>query len=1243
MRTLFSIFFFLLALCLHSQDEPPPPEDFEIDACPELVHCISSQETYDHYLPWGDYGTAAVRNCGGAAFIQSNFKFEALSKEITIDVTWEPDPGQTDNIKCGIMDACGFYGSCVAGSICEDDGDVELFTDNLIVGHTYIFYVDGCLTYEVDLEITFDPGPIDDFESLTGVILKPKRSCALEFGENTYCQNMTFIPELFGPSQNEIEYLLEHEFAICRGAIVSDNGYEEQLEIMDIDDFERSFDEPGNYTFTLNEIELFCASYDLELVYEFEITTVNEHFGEYFLCEHDLDNWKPEEQWLGPGISEPGYYLFEYENECGCPYYQDITIEVYEEEYTSDELVLCPDDYPFEYFDGYILDYEPDDYELFLLFDEESGVRGYDGDRCDSLIHLTVINENPEDRCSSCDLPLILEKSKIIYCIPFDNGSFDVSGKANRVIPEGVRYDNNGPAGNPLWEVVFDGRGDHIRLPHIDDLNTSGFAFDFQFNKGDDFDNGPVETLISKGDLSKDNMRFNIELVRKTEELFDLQAKFHTSTTEHILTIGDMEIDTWHGTTFVVEEDSISLYYNGELHDQIFKTEELKGNNEDVYLGILDEGDELTNAYVGRMDNFKYWKQKLSGQDVLFLYFPEKQFEVNVDLYMTCCEAVDYEGILINAQNPYDTIIYPESSPTGYDSVFFISYVEIESGPQIVNGMQLDDIIVIQMVSCSETCGTEVSWQLPEAQSFSDLCGISEITSSNGNSIQLDENISYLEVDYVATNNCGHSSQYSFAVELICEYESFIPLAEDYSFEIENGLECDDSETYCISNNYSMHPNALTQGLTEEIEVLAYNDLLLTWTLNGVAQSKMIESQADLDIELVFEEVGYYDICLLSIESACDTKALDYCKTIEVVNGSSIDYGSLRACEGSIASVLPTEMNEELQELVVEANDTGSYKISHADDCGCVNEELVQIELIENEIEMLELEVCEASFPIEIMGELFDNDQTYNGSLLIFRGASEQEDALGESCDSLILLTINVNEEIEVELSAEICEGDNYMGYTESGIYEITGQTDAGCDSTTIIELQVNVEESYFESVTICEGESYNGYEEPGVYTQVYQTENGCDSIVQTEVLVNELSILNFFEVICEGEEFMGYDQTGIYEETYIAQNGCDSLVTVNLTVLEESHPDCITSSTEEVLPDVKVYPNPASDFIFIEVNQADLLKASYKIFDVSGKMFMEGSVRGGEKINLSGLDDGLYMLLFTNGQSQAVRPILKL
>lgn len=64
---------------------------------------------------------------------------------------------------------------------------------------------------------------------------------------------------------------------------------------------------------------------------------------------------------------------------------------------------------------------------------------------------------------------------------------------------------------------------------------------------------------------------------------------------------------------------------------------------------------------------------------------------------------------------------------------------------------------------------------------------------------------------------------------------------------------------------------------------------------------------------------------------------------------------------------------------------------------------------------------------------------------------------------------------------------------------------------------------------------------------------------------------------------------------------------------------------------DCKVYPNPASSFLKINVNNTDIIH--YQLFSIDGRMLMAGDCHNDEGINVSTLPQGLY-LLKVNGQT---------
>ncbi|MEQ1746671.1 MAG: T9SS type A sorting domain-containing protein [Saprospiraceae bacterium] len=83
-------------------------------------------------------------------------------------------------------------------------------------------------------------------------------------------------------------------------------------------------------------------------------------------------------------------------------------------------------------------------------------------------------------------------------------------------------------------------------------------------------------------------------------------------------------------------------------------------------------------------------------------------------------------------------------------------------------------------------------------------------------------------------------------------------------------------------------------------------------------------------------------------------------------------------------------------------------------------------------------------------------------------------------------------------------------------------------------------------------------------------------------------------------------------------------------------------SGIEAVWPEkqVKVYPNPASDFIYIELPDGG--QSEYQIFDLTGSLIMSGFVSNG-KIDVSSLLPGGYMLQIRSKSTLVTKKIVKI
>jgi hypothetical protein len=86
---------------------------------------------------------------------------------------------------------------------------------------------------------------------------------------------------------------------------------------------------------------------------------------------------------------------------------------------------------------------------------------------------------------------------------------------------------------------------------------------------------------------------------------------------------------------------------------------------------------------------------------------------------------------------------------------------------------------------------------------------------------------------------------------------------------------------------------------------------------------------------------------------------------------------------------------------------------------------------------------------------------------------------------------------------------------------------------------------------TICQGENFEGYTDTGIYQDTFIAQNGCDSIRILHLFVTPLTITTIQKEICSGQSFEGYTAAGVYQDTFSIVNGCDSLRVLHLFILD--------------------------------------------------------------------------------------------
>jgi hypothetical protein len=201
--------------------------------------------------------------------------------------------------------------------------------------------------------------------------------------------------------------------------------------------------------------------------------------------------------------------------------------------------------------------------------------------------------------------------------------------------------------------------------------------------------------------------------------------------------------------------------------------------------------------------------------------------------------------------------------------------------------------------------------------------------------------------------------------------------------------------------------------------------------------------------------------------------------------------------------------------------------------------------------------------------------ETYilNGFNLSTAGLHTQNLQTYKGCDSIVNLTLIINQPATTNLTAEICQGQTYtlngFNVSTAGLHTQNLQTTNGCDSTVNLTLIVNQPKTTNLTAEICQGETYtlNGFNVSiaGIHTQNLQTIKGCDSIVNLTLTVNQPTTTNLTAEICQGETYTlnGFNvySAGFHTQNLQTYKGCDSTVNLTLTI---NHP-ATTNLTAEI------------------------------------------------------------------------------
>lgn len=123
-----------------------------------------------------------------------------------------------------------------------------------------------------------------------------------------------------------------------------------------------------------------------------------------------------------------------------------------------------------------------------------------------------------------------------------------------------------------------------------------------------------------------------------------------------------------------------------------------------------------------------------------------------------------------------------------------------------------------------------------------------------------------------------------------------------------------------------------------------------------------------------------------------------------------------------------------------------------------------------------------------------------------------------------IATVIGNNISFPVALTRIICSGENYLGYTSTGIYVDTIKTAGSCDTIRTLNLTVHPSYHFSDAVTLCPGDVYDFHgtflSASGTYTAAFLTSKGCDSIYTLELTVLPGTFLPDDTLLCIGSSY---------------------------------------------------------------------------------------------------------------------------
>lgn len=293
-------------------------------------------------------------------------------------------------------------------------------------------------------------------------------------------------------------------------------------------------------------------------------------------------------------------------------------------------------------------------------------------------------------------------------------------------------------------------------------------------------------------------------------------------------------------------------------------------------------------------------------------------------------------------------------------------------------------------------------------------------------------------------------------------------------------------------------------------------------------------------------------------------------------------------------SETPYHYDAENVDLTVSTPGTRIIRYPHLTAAGCDSN--LTLTLIVNPVyyQTVALTTCQSETPYHYDAENADLDVTVPGVYTF-----EYAHRTAADCDSIITLTLTVNETKATTVDGSICLGESYIenGFnvtpTMVGDTQVvrTLQTAQHCDSVVTLNLTVNQVFALKDTIETCQSETPYHYDAEnvdlnvsavGTQNMVYEhlAAAGCDSNLTLTLIVNPVYQTTIPLSVCQSETPYVYqngdidttfDVSAPHQETVVyhfqTENNCDSIITLNLTVNPTYSKDTTVSICDANLP----------------------------------------------------------------------------